>query len=242
MITPDDYLAALTKLPPLMKQLTKHHGLVDQAIALEDKYRLNGQQAKTMMNLEASIIAQDIQPGAVLDHVNREMGMDSATAKKFAVDFLGMICLPMQWYIGNVENIIQQLSGDLRTYQAQVATVFADLYGTAEDRGEEVPAATTSGGSVIEANEPPIVQHIAERLTTTKGRAEVLLRMTALSQEIETAASTNRIGQDVSQQLMHSLDALSYAVNTQDLNPLEIAAIKRRLKSVLAQFAAARKA
>jgi homoserine acetyltransferase len=38
------------------------------------------------------------------------------------------------------------------------------------------------------------------------------------------------------QKIMQQLDAISYAVNTQDLNQFEVQTIKRRLTKVLAQI------
>lgn len=242
MITPDAFLDVLKKLPPLMQRLTKHHGLVDHGIILEDKYRLNAQQSKTMMELETSIIAQEFPPTAVLEHVNKDMGLDSATAKKFAIDFLGLICLPMQWYIGNVEGIIRELSGDVAAFQAQVMKTFTDLYGQAAgatDQGQTtVP---TAPPTVEDGSEPSILHDLTERLTTQHGRAEVLLRMTALSQQIEDEVQAKHISGEIGEGLLHGLNALSYVVNTQDLNSLEVAAIKRRLKSILTNFETAKR-
>jgi hypothetical protein len=60
--------------------------------------------------------------------------------------------------------------------------------------------------------------------------------MSALSQQIEQAGQQQRLSEKETEELLHNLDALSYAVNTKDLNPLEIAAIKRRMKSIVSKL------
>ncbi len=98
----------------------------------------------------------------------------------------------------------------------------------------ERPSASMEGQN--EKPLPVILQDIEEKLATPKGRAGVLLHLVSLSQQIEDAEKDGTITAEQSSQLLHGLDALSYAVNTQDLNPLEIAAIKRRLKNIMAQI------
>lgn len=232
MISPDAFIEVISKLPPLMQTLTKHHGLIDQAIALEDAHHLNGKQAKAMMNLEVSMIAQEFPPADILKYVTQEMNMEPAPAKKFTVDFIGKICLPMQWYIGNVEGLIKELGGDVANYVAEAQRIFPEVYNIKNGPPQPIAAAIKP----IPANEPPILHNLEEKLSSNKGRAGILLHLTNLSLQIEQRVATKSLTVEAGQELIHGLDSLSYAVNTKDLNPLEIAAIKRKILSVLTKL------
>jgi hypothetical protein len=155
--------------------------------------------------------------------------MEPATAKKFTIDFLGKICLPMQWYIGNVEGLIKELGGNVANYIDEAQRIFPEVY----EIKTAPPQPTIASVQPILANEPPILHNLEEKLTTNKGRAGILLHLTNLSLQIEQRVAAKNLTVEAGQELIHGLDSLSYAVNTKDLNPLEIAAIKRKILSVL---------
>lgn len=232
MITTEAYLKILASLPPLMKALIQHPGFIDQAIAIEDAYHLNDKQARTMLGYRSALIAHEIAPPAIPNMIAQQMGMDPATAKKFTADFLGMICLPMQWYVGNVENLINELGGDANRYVAEAQRIFPEVY----DIKTAPPQPTVAAVKPIPANEPPILNNLEEKLNSNKGRAGILLHLTNLSLQIEQRVADKSLKVEVGQELIHGLDSLSYAVNTKDLNPLEIAAIKRKILSVLTKL------
>lgn len=230
------FLQEIGRLPKLMKVFVDSEKTIDLAIALVDAYGLNGLQNKAMIYLEGEIIVKHLRPADVLNFVRQHIFADENQAKKFTTDFLGQLCLPMQWYIGNVEGIIKELGGDVEKYIAEAQKNYPEVYApNAQQKSTETD--TSTAASKIETStdehEPVILQDIGEKLGTSKGRAGVLLHLVALSQKIETAGKSGQLSEKETGELLHSLDALSYAVNTQDLNPLEIAAIKRRLKNIL---------
>lgn len=231
-MTPEAYNAVLAKLPPLMLRLTKHDGLVDQTLTIIDTYKLQRPQMNAFMELQRMLIAQLITPSQVEAYVRQQMKFDEPTTKKFTLDVLGRICLPMQWYIGNVDTLIQALGGNVAQCQAEAEKKFPDIYG--------LPGSTVTGdippAVVSQAVDDDVITHLDEALTNNKGRAGILLRLSSLSQEIEGHVAAHDIPEATGQELLHSLDGLSYAVNTKDLSPLEVAAIKRKLKSVIAKI------
>ncbi len=226
----DMFLRKVRNLPDLMKTVLNNPAMVENSIKLEEKYYLSPSRHKAMIFLEGDVAVKNVIPNGVLHIVQKDIVANDQQAKQFTVDFLGLICLPMQWYIGNVEGLIKELGGNLEPYLAEAKKNYPEVYTpvSAQPAPAKEPAAAKDTGE-----EPSILRQIEERLTSAKGRAEVLLRLTALSQQIEEAVKTQRLDAAAGQELLHSLDALSYAVNTKDLNPLEVAAIKRRLKNVV---------
>lgn len=235
------FLRNISQVPSLLKALIDKDITTDAAISLADAYRLDGARNKAMIFLEGEVIVKHISPSEVLPFVRQHIIADDTQAKKFSFDFLGKICLPMQWYIGNVEGLITELGGDVEKYTAEAQKNYPEVYAPDAQKSASVSVAETpaiaSGTSATLATEeePAIVRDIGEKLSSSKGRAGVLLHLVALSQKIEQAGTNGKLNAKETGELLHSLDALSYAVNTQDLNPLEIAAIKRRLKNILAK-------
>lgn len=235
MINPEAYLKILANLPPLMKELIQHPGFIDQAIAIEDKYHLNDKQARTMLGFRSSLISHEVAPQVVSNMITQQMNMDPAEAKKFAVDFFGMICLPMQWYVGDVELLIKVLGGDVNHFHAEAKRIFPEVYGIQAPPPQTI-ITTTPIVSPSTTPQPPILHNLEEKLSSNKGRAGILLHLTNLSLQIEERVAAKSMTPEVGQELIHSLDGLSYAVNTKDLNPLEIAAIKRKILAILAKL------
>lgn len=228
-----------SKLPDLMKSIIDRELFAQFDIEIEQHNGLTLEQGDKMMDVIRGIILKRYAPNKLVLTLKKTIGLDETKSKKLALDLLGRQFLPMEWYIGNVEGLIKELGGDLAMYQAQARKNYPEVYDpeTAKRRAESEAEPAVEAGKQAE---PSILHLIDERLQTNKGRAEVLLRLTALSQEIEEAMKTGELTETEGQRLLHSLDALSYAVNTQDLNPLEVAAIKRRLKNVLAKLRSSR--
>ncbi len=228
------------KLPDLLKKVIDRDVFAQGDIEIEEQNGLTIEQGDKMMDVIRMVIFKTITPVEVVATIQRVIGLDEVRAKKLALDLLGKQFLPMQWYIGNVEGLITELGGDVAKYQAEAQKNYPEVYAPQPTPETEEPTEKIISPFKDEAakDEPTILRNIDERLTTNKGRAEVLLRLTALSQQIDEAMKSGKFGETQGQEMLHSLDALSYAINTQDLNPLEIAAIKRRLKNVLSKLAA----
>lgn len=225
-------------LPDLMKSILTHDVNTDINIEIKNAAGLTNDQRDVMMGIIRKIILKTINPSQLLAAIQNDIKLAPPKAKKLALDLLGRRFLPMQFYVGNVEGLIKELGGDLEKYQAEARKNYPEVYDPnfGKTTAEEPASEDLESGIKIE---PSILHSIDERLQTNGGRAEVLLRLTGVSEEIEGAMKSGKITQDEGQKILHSLDALSYAVNTQDLNPLEVAAIKRKLKSVLAKLESA---
>ncbi|MEK7637092.1 MAG: hypothetical protein AAB402_01715 [Patescibacteria group bacterium] len=226
-----------TNLPDLLKDILAEDVSVDINMEIGKKYGINSKQIGVFVKVIRKVIFKTITPAELVATIKKDLGLDETKAKGMALDLLGRKFLPMQWYVGNVEGLIKELGGNLEKYVAEAKKNYPEVYAPqakTETAPAKEPAAAKDTGE-----EPSILRQIEERLTSTKGRAEVLLRLTALSQQIEEAVKAQRLDEAAGEELLHSLDALSYAVNTKDLNPLEVAAIKRRLKNVVLKLGAA---
>jgi hypothetical protein len=138
-----------------------------------------------------------------------------------------------------VRDELEKLGGNAAAYTEIIAPLYPEVFGPVqaeESRDTSTPQSATKRVLTSVETEPSMLHNIDDRLTSTKGRAEILLRMSALSQQIEQAGQQQRLSEKETEELLHNLDALSYAVNTKDLNPLEIAAIKRRMKSIVSKL------
>lgn len=228
------FLKKIAQLPALMKTFVDKDLTTDLAISLVDTHHLSGVQNKAMIYLEGEIIVKNIQPSKIVSYIRQHIISDDALAKKLALDFIGTLCLPMQWYIGNVEGLIKELGGDVEKYVAEAKKNYPEVYTPKTTTETSQPSATAPAS--VATNEPPILHHLEEKLSSNKGRAGVLLHLTNLSLQIEERVAAKTMTAEVGQELIHSLDSLSYAVNTKDLNPLEIAAIKRKILSVLTKL------
>lgn len=232
----------LAQVPDLMKAILDHDENADINMAIEDKHKLSPKQCDAMMAVMREVILQTVEPSRLVAVLQKELELDEPKAKALALDLLGWRFLPMEWYLGPIEPLIRELGGDPKGYIYLIAPIYPEVYGDmlAEmQEAEQSESQSSEQTASAEKQEPTILHSIDDRLTTNKGRAEVLLRLTALSQQIEEAGKAKTLNENEAQELMHSLDTLSYAVNTQDLNPLEIAAIKRRLKNILAKLPSA---
>ncbi len=227
------YLAAIQQLPPLMKRVINNPALIDNAITLCATYQLTPKQQDMLMTIEREVIVQHVPVTTVPDEI-KKIGLSGDEENQLINDFLGRIILPMEWHVGNVRPLIQSLGGQVEAYVAAASRQFPEVYAPETQQQENTAAASTATQEKpVSADEPVILRDIGDKLATPKGRAGVLLHLVALSQQIEDAGKSGKLTATQTTELLHSLDALSYAVNTQDLNPLEIAAIKRRLKTIL---------
>ncbi len=223
-----------------MQRLLDHEENTQINMAIETKNGLSKEQGDRMMSVIRKIILKTIAPAGLVATIKKDISLGEDQAKKLGLDLLGRRFLPMQWYIGNVEGLIRGLGGHVEEYLAEAKKLYPEVYQASSvatvTPTVAVPAAVTPAQPAVQPSaSSSLLDNLEERLTTFKGRAEVLLRMTALSQRIETAVNAKAIDEQRGQALLQALDALSYAVNTQDLNPLEVQAIKRRLAKVVAE-------
>ncbi len=225
-------MAWLTQLPPLMFTIISKERSAEINMEVESQHHLTEQQGDGMMQMIKNIITKKVIPGQLLEKLKQEIGLKQEASKALALDLLGRRFLPMQWYIGNVEGLIKDLGGEVEKYVAEARKNYPEVYAP---EAKTSPALTQTQTAIKTSDDLGIFHDIDETLTSTKGRAGLLLKLTGLSQEIEVAAKQGKFNETEGAELLRGLDALSYAVNTKDLNPLEIVAIKRKLKSILAK-------
>ncbi len=237
MLTPELYFQHYQQLPPLAQKVLVNKQL--QA-SLSDIVRHNDltedQRRQTvLLTGDASVggfpVAQ--LPAKLLS----EAKLDEQKGKKVAVELLGRFFLPLQWHLGNVEGLIKKLGGDVAKYEAEARKNYPEVYAPHVETEQQPTAPVTEvAATAVAKPEPEILHFLNDRLATQRGRAEVLLRLTNLSGQVEDAIKAKKMPEDEGQALYKRLDALSFAINTQDLNPLEVAAITRQLKTVLAKL------
>lgn len=223
-----------------MKSIIDREESVVVNIDIEKNNGLTREQGDKMMGVIRKVILQIIRPDELVATIQKDIGLDEAAAEKLALDLLGRRFLAMEFYLGGIRPLIQQLGGNVDQYLAEAKKRYPEVYQAAP---APTAAPVAPAPSAVVATKPTaqpsasssLLDGLEERLTTFRGRAEVLLRMTALSQQVETAINAKVIDDSRGQALLQALDALSYAVNTQDLNPLEVQAIKRRLAKVVAE-------
>lgn len=236
MITAAAFYALYEKLPDLMHRVLNHREIPARNIELGAKYKLTPAQQRLLVLNESAMIIQDYPPRQLTDHLRIELKLDDAKARALAADVLGYIFLPMEWFLGKIQPLIKDLGGDVDHYLAAAKKTWPEVY--AGPGAPPVPPAKptlTISPEEMEAimAKHPIMEDFDSRVGSFKGRAEVLLRLTGLSVEVEEAVKSNKITQEQGEQLLRQLDALSYAVNTKDLNALEVEALRRGIKKVL---------
>lgn len=74
-----------------------------------------------------------------------------------------------------------------------------------------------------------ILKDFDQRLESFAGRAEILLRLTGLGTDIEDGVKAGKIQAEAGEQQIATLDSISSAINSRDLNPFEVNALHRRL-------------
>jgi len=217
------------QLPDLMKTILLHEENIEINIAIEKNNQLTADQGDRMMGVIRKIILQTIRPDELVLTIQHDLGLDEVRAKKLALDLLGQRFLPMQWYVGNVESLIRELNGNVDEYIAQSKKNFPEVYSP---KPETVPTEIVEPPTPIVAHQT-LLRDFDHRLGNLRGRAEILLRLTGLSSQLEEAMSNNKITRADGEKLLQQLDVVSSAINTQDLNRLETQALKRRLTNVL---------
>lgn len=224
---PKIFIAAIQQLPPLMKQVINNPALIDNSIAIGQKYNLTPRQEDMIMSIERQVIVQQL-PVAAIPAEFKKLRLPPEQEKNLTQDFLGRIILPMEWHVGSVQPLIQSLGGRAEEYLAEARQQFPEVY-TPE-------LAHVRTGDQTGATEHPLLKNFDDRMATPRGRAGLLLRLSGLAGQVDELMKTETISQSDGEDILRNLDTLSYAVNTQDLNPLEIQSLKRRLRKVVARL------
>lgn len=230
-------VATTNKLPDLLLDIVSKEISTDININIAQQFNIPDTNSRVYIDIIRKVVLKTITPDKLVATIEQDIGFDDVSAKKLALELLGRRFLPMQWYIGNVENLITSLGGDLNKYQAEARKNYPEVYAPETAKPEPTVTEKITAPSAAPGEDLGILHDIEQRLTTFRGRAEVLLRLTALSRDIDQAIKDKRLSEAHGEELIHSLDALSYAVNTKDLNPLEVAAIKRRLSRIVSELA-----
>lgn len=233
-VTREQYTTVLRQLPPLMKVVLSKEALIDGITTIEQKFHLNGEQLAKLMAIERSVIAKVTAPAAVVGEIESALAKPTSEAKEIARDWLGLIALPMEWYIGAVQPLVQELGGDVAAYLSEAKKNFPEVYDPNFQVDQTKQAETELKASTEADNDAnPIFHEFEVRLSSFRGRAEILLRLTGLGTRIEQGVQAGAITQADGEELIRQLDAVSSFINTQELNPFEIQAVKRKIKRVL---------
>ncbi|MBI2984256.1 MAG: hypothetical protein HYY50_01380 [Candidatus Kerfeldbacteria bacterium] len=217
------------QLPSLMQQVLNHEENIDVNMAIEQSNGLTAKQGDQMMGVIRKIILKVMKPAELVATIKQDIVLDDDRAKKLALDLLGRRFLPMEWYIGKVQPLIHELGGNVAEYLAEVKKLYPEVYAPAQ-APTTVPSPTDT--------EHPLLRDFDQRVSSLKGKGEILLRLTGLSSQVEEAVKAEQLEPDAGERMMQELDAMSYAVNTQDLNPFEINSLKRKLRRILSQLSA----
>lgn len=215
-----------------MKQVLYHEENNDLNRAIKEQHHLSETQGEVMMEIIRKVILQVITPNALAETIQREVGLNTDQSQALALDLLSKRFLPMEWYLGPIQPLIHELGGNVTEALAEAQQRYPEVYNPQQQEesydltGEEEPSAMTAA----------MLENFEDRIGTMRGKADILLRLTGLSTEVETMMQSGALDQETGNRMMRDLEAVSYAVNTQDLNPFEVNSIKRKIKKVLAQL------
>lgn len=220
------FIAAIQQLPPLMRAVINNPALIENMIAIAEQYELTPKQQDDLMAIERAVIIQQLPVGKVPSEI-QQLGVASKNVNGLIQDFLGRIVMPMSWHVGSVDAVIQQLGGRTEEYLYHARRQFPEVY---------TPQLAPSTENETTETEHPLLRNFDDKVETPRGRADILLRLTGLASQIDEMMNSEAINQAEGEELLRSLDTLSYAINTKDLNPLEIQSLKRRLRKVLGRL------
>lgn len=229
------FLQTLSKLPDLLKSILGHDETTDLNIEIVETHGLDPNQTYALLKILQLVIMQIVTPDKVPARVASDLNLVGDKAKNVALDLLGLRLLPMEWYIGPVQPVIKQLGGNVAMYLARLTTLYPEVYsgGSLYQAGEaEATPADTSVPDHHETHEL-LLKDFEDRLTSFHGRAEILLRLTGVSTEIEEAVRAGRIARAQGESAMRELDSLSFAINNHDFNLFEVRAMRRKLEALL---------
>lgn len=223
MLTAETYYKFYANFPPLLRQVLSSRALVEILMDIGKQYHLTKPEQKVMVLLVDEIVIQQEQPKNLVERIQHDMGLEEDKAQNVAKDLLGRVFLPMEWYLGSIEPLLHELGGNVGEYTAEARQRFPEVYAPVQQPPEQQ----------AEAALHPLLENFEDKVSTLRGKADILLRLTGLSTDVEDLMHNNQLSQEEGERMMRDLEAVSYAVNTQDLNPFEVSSIKRKIKKVL---------
>ncbi len=227
MIPTEAYLQKIRALPPLMKAILNNEAFGEAIGELEEKYLLSPEQTKALLIIQSSIIGQEYSPDQIYPHIKELLKLGDPIAQQITVDFLGTIVVPMQWFVGNVEQLIRGFGGDPSSFVREAQRKFPELSAGTATPNDASP-------------EERLIDDMPNHLATFAGRAEVLLRLTGLSATIEDLMNAEYMSREEGERLIADLETISSAINTHDLNPFEIQTLQRRTRRVIEEISEAK--
>ena len=210
-------------LPELMKTIINKDISSEINIDIEQKHRLTPSQGDKMMDIIRQMIFRTITPTELLPTLQRDLKLDLKRATDLTIDLLGRRFIAMEWYLGDAQSIIRRLGGQAEDYLLEAKRNYPEVYE------EKKPAG--AGPS-----DHPILDDFEQRISTLAGKAEILLRLTGLSTTVEEAVGNDKLTRSDGEGIIRQLEAMSYAINTKDLNPFEVQSIKRKMKKVISHI------
>lgn len=241
------YFQALAKLPDLAKSVLTHDETSDFNVDIADQHHLTLEQSRALAHIIQFLILKSLAPAAVLARVARDLQLPPDKAKSVTCDLLGWRMLPLEWYVGAVQPTLISLGAKPEDYLKKLRTIYPEVFSQgplllsptpdpddaigqanllAEQASQKEKSGVTAG----------LLENFNDRLTSFKGRAEILLRLTSLSVQVDEAMKNNKLPLEQGQQFLQELDNISFAVNTQDLNAFESQVLKHRLERLLVKL------
>lgn len=245
MGTPSPFLLAIKRLPPMMQSILGHEENSDLTLLVSDTHDLTRDQRKAMVKIVQFVILQQLRPQDVPEHIEKDLSLGRETAKKVACDLLGWRFLPMEWYIGPVQPVIKNLGGDPETYLSKLRDIYpevflgAPLFPVPKPDPEDPLTEWNSSvdrQSASTSEENGLLENFLERLGTESGRAEILLRLTGVSSVVEGKMDDGTMTREAGEGILERLEAIATAIETRDMNPLEMQSLRRRTQRLIEQM------
>lgn len=193
----------------------------DLNLQLKEKHGLTDVQMQALFLILWSVAYKDIAPAEVLNRVQTDARLDPAKAKSVTANFLSWRVLPFEWHVGPVQPAITAAGGNAVSALAEARKNYPEAYD---------PNFTLDQPRF---DFPDLPEKFDEWMKDEPGRNEILLRLTNLAAQLSKAISFEEISEADGQAMIKTLDDISAAINTKELNALEIAAYKRKLSSLI---------
>lgn len=239
------FISALATLPPMMQSVLSHEENGELTLQIAQDHELSLTQRKALVKIVQFVILQQLRPQDVPERVEKDLALGRETAKKVACDLLGWRFLPMEWYIGPVQPVIQNLGGNPETYLSELRSIYPEVFQGAPLFPEPKPdpedpltawEASLDTTKATQTTESPLLEDFLERLGSESGRAEILLRLTGASSGIESKMETGAMSREVGEGLLERLETIATAIETRDMNPLEMQSLRRRAQRLVEQL------
>ena len=245
---PSQFLRAIPTLPPMMRSVLSHEENAELTLQVSDDHGLTREQRKKMVDIVQLVILQQVRPQDVPEHIEKDLSLGRETAKKVACDLQGRRFLPMEWYIGPVQPVIKNLGGDPEMYLSKLRDIYPEVFLGAPLFPEPKPDpedpltewnSSVDRQSASSTEENGLLENFLEPLGTESGRAEILLRLTGVSSVVEGKMDDGSMTREAGEGMLERLEAIATAIETRDMNPLEMQSLRRRTQRLIEQMAQA---